>query len=89
MDETVVGETEKQMKNHCKVWRQSSYYFWMDWVLFLGQGAGPERVGGRPLRFRGKMERNTWVGKIPWRRKWESCPVFLPGELHGQRSLVG
>ena len=27
------------------------------------------------------------VGKIPWRRKWESCPVFPPGELHGQRSL--
>ena len=27
------------------------------------------------------------VGKIPWRRKWK--PVFLPGEFHGQRSLVG
>ena len=21
-----------------------------------------------------------WVGKIPWRRKWQSTPVFLPGE---------
>ena len=29
-----------------------------------------------------------WVGKIPWRRKWQSTPVFLPGESHGQRSLV-
>ena len=29
------------------------------------------------------------VGKNPWRRKWQSTPVFLPGESHGQRSLVG
>ena len=31
----------------------------------------------------------SWVGKIPWRRKWQPTPVFLPGESHGQRSLVG
>ena len=24
-----------------------------------------------------------------WRREWQSTPVFLPGEFHGQRSLVG
>ena len=29
------------------------------------------------------------VWKIPWRRKWQSTPVFLPGKFHGQRSLVG
>ena len=29
------------------------------------------------------------VGKIPWRRKWQRTPVLLPGESHGQRSLVG
>ena len=29
------------------------------------------------------------TGKIPWRRKWQTAPVFLPGELHGQRSLAG
>ena len=32
---------------------------------------------------------HPWVGKIPWRRKWQPTPVFLPGEFHGQRSLVG
>ena len=32
---------------------------------------------------------DPWVGKIPWRRKWQSIPVFLPGESHGQRSLAG
>ena len=31
---------------------------------------------------------NPWVGKIPWRRKWPPTPIFLPGESHGQRSLV-
>ena len=35
----------------------------------------------------------TWVRflgwEFPWRRKWQPTPVFLPGESHGQRSLVG
>ena len=30
-----------------------------------------------------------WVRKVPWRRAWRPPPVFLPGESHGQRSLVG
>ena len=32
---------------------------------------------------------HPWVGKIPWRRAWQPAPVFLPGESHGQRNLVG
>ena len=31
---------------------------------------------------------DPWVGKIPWRREWLPTSVFLPGEFHGQRSLV-
>ena len=38
---------------------------------------------GRRRRF------NSWVRKIPWRRKWQLTPVFLPGKSHGQRSLEG
>ena len=51
---------------------------------FPGGSDGRESASsaGRP-RF------NPWVGKIPCRRKWQPTPVFLPGELHGQRSLVG
>ena len=30
----------------------------------------------------------SWVGKIPWRRKWQPTPVFLPGKSHGRQSLV-
>ena len=29
------------------------------------------------------------VGEIPWRKAWQTTPVFLPGESHGQKSLVG
>ena len=32
---------------------------------------------------------HPWVGKIPWRRKWQPIPVFLPGESHGQKNLAG
>ena len=32
---------------------------------------------------------NPWVRRFPWRRKWQPIRVFLPGESHEQRSLVG
>ena len=32
---------------------------------------------------------NPWVRNIPWRRKQQPTRVSLPGEAHGQRSLVG
>ena len=33
---------------------------------------------------------DPWTRKILWNRKWQpNTPVFLPGEFHGQRSLVG
>ena len=35
------------------------------------------------------LSKDPWVGKVPWRRKWQPTPVFLPGKPHGQRSLAG
>ena len=32
---------------------------------------------------------NPWVGKIPWRSKWQPTLVLLPGKSHGHRSLAG
>ena len=32
---------------------------------------------------------HPWMRKTPWRRTWHPTPVFLPGESHGRRSLVG
>ena len=31
---------------------------------------------------------DPWVRNIPWKRKWQPSPLFLPGKSHGQRSLV-
>ena len=32
---------------------------------------------------------DPWVRKILWRTEWQSTPLFLPGESHGQKNLVG
>ena len=31
---------------------------------------------------------DLWVSKVSWRREWQSSPVVLPGESHGQRGPV-
>ena len=36
----------------------------------------------------GRLRLGPWVGKIPWRSARQPTPGFLPGEFHGQRSLV-
>ena len=36
-----------------------------------------------------RPELDPCVGKIPWKKKWQPTPVFLPGASHGWRSLVG
>ena len=54
-------------------------------------------VSGFPSGIRGKEAAclcrrsgfDCWVGMIPWSRKWQPTPVFLPEKFHGQRSLVG
>ena len=47
-------------------------------------------LSGRESTCQGRIHGfNPWVGKIPWRRKWQPTPVFLAGKSHGQKSLVG
>jgi len=36
-----------------------------------------------------KGDAGSIPGKIPWRRKWQPTPIFLPGKFHGRRSLAG
>ena len=58
---------------------------------------GPGEQGGLPWWLSGKEPAcqcrrcrfNLWVRKIPWRRKWQPTPVFLPGKSRGQRSPAG
>ena len=82
-----VGSTSSDVSNHGskiqrrKKSRKSQKESWIcciPWWL-----SGKESTGSyRRCRF------NPCVGKIPWRRKWQPTPVFLPEEFHKQRSLV-
>ena len=59
-------------------------------LLLLGLPSGT--IGKEPISQYRRHKRfgfHPWVGKIPWSRKWQSTPVFLPGESHEQRSLAG
>ena len=56
------------------------------WALPGGASGSEPSCQSRRHKRRGF---SPWVGKIPWRRKWQPTPVFLPGESHGQRSLAG
>ena len=42
-----------------------------------------------PLRSSRRPGFDLWVRRIPWRRKRQPTPVFLPGKSHGQRNLRG
>ena len=66
---------------------------WLKWL------SSSSNINSSPVGARGKepacqcrrLKRqwlSPWVGKITWRRKWHPTSVFLPGEFHGQRSLV-
>ena len=65
-------------------------------LAFLLIEVTPDGVGGFPGGSDGKestcnagdLGSIPWVGKIPQRRAWQPTPIFLPGEFHGQRSLV-
>ena len=77
--------------------RSHAYHQLSNWTLNLPpdkEGSG--LPGGAVVKEsacqcrRGKrLVFNPWVGKIPWRRKWQPTPAFLPGESHERRSLVG
>ena len=47
----------------------------------------PSGVSGKEPTCQGRRHKrhwfNPWVGKMPWRRKWQPTPEFLPGESHG------
>ena len=57
----------------------------MTWASQMTQGVR------KPPANAGNIKRHgfdPWIGKIPWRMAWQLTPEFLPGEFHGQRSLV-
>ena len=62
-------------------------YWWATSICGL-----PRRLSGKEPCQRRRSKRhdfNPWVGKVSWRREWQPTPIFLPGNFHGQGSLVG
>ena len=53
---------------------------------WASHGAGGKEATCQCRRHK-KCRFDPLVGKIPWRRKWQPTPVFLPGEPQGQTSL--
>ena len=73
----LISETGSHFRIH--IWVMHMYPLWASLIAQAVKNlpAMQKRLGFHP-----------WVGKIPWRRKWQPTPVFLPGESQGQRSLV-
>ena len=62
-------------------------YLWFEGLLPNSASLVAQRVKRLPAVRETQV--HPWVGKIPWRRKWQPTPVLLPGKFHGRRSLVG
>ena len=56
-------------------------------MAFPGGSSGKEHPCKCTIHSRLRLD--SWVGKIPWSRKWQTTPAFLSGESYGQRSLAG
>ena len=54
---------------------------------YHGASLGAQAVKNLPQCGRHSFE--PWIGKVPWRRKWQPASVFWLGEFHEQRSLAG
>jgi len=91
--------TEKDAESHQTDWRvYSSVGYWVVYTEEFGLPQWWSKHYLKLLRWLSAKESTSqgrrlkfypWVGKIPWRRKWQPTPVFLPGKSQGQRSLVG
>ena len=49
----------------------------------------PGGSGAKDLSAMQETGFDPWVREMPWRRKWQPTPTFLPGKSHGQRGLAG
>ena len=92
-DTCVLGKSSNRSKLRC-FWitepEVNPGFFTPKLLMFLLRLGLPWWLRGQSVCLhRGRPGFDPWVGKIPWRRKWQPTPVCLPGESHGRRSLVG
>ena len=62
--------------------------FDLSYVEFMSfPGGASDKESAYQCRRCKRQRFDPWIGKIPWRRAWQTTPVFLSRESHGQRSL--
>ena len=97
---SLMGKTARSSQTGGKVSQVGITGRWSGGLqLSVCLGNWEEQLGllGLPLWLRSKESTcqcrrcgfDPWVGKIPWKRKWQPTPVFLPEKFYGQRSPVG
>ena len=64
-------------------------YFWAQLFILCFPVGTRGKESTCQYRRHKRHEFDPWVERTPWRKKWQPTLVFLPGEFHGQRSLVG
>ena len=86
----MVVQLGKFAKNYLEQVKSCKVSDFIAWKLYLST-IFKSFLGGSDGSLPAKQETqfDPWVWKIPWRREWLPTPVFLPGEFHGQRNLVG
>ena len=87
------GDAAKPLTVHRVVRSAAIEKPWLDryrdrWILIHIKGLPWWLSGKEPACQCRRHGFHLWVGKIPWRRKWQPTPVFLSGKSHGQRSLA-
>ena len=83
------GKREGKTANICQtVTMSDGFYIFIDFLRFTEGLPGVSDSKSICLQC-GRPGFDPWVGKVPWRRKWQSTPVLLPGKAHGWRNLVG
>ena len=79
--------TQVNLKHWEENLRKSYLHLW--WWQSIAQASLMTQVGKNPPANADMRHRfDPSVRKMPWRRKWQLTPVFLPRKYHGQRSLV-
>ena len=94
---------DKAMEWHYNFWKlwtaniivrllRSKYHHFISLIggLLCGKTRLPRWPSGKGSAGQCRRHRfDPGIGQIPWKRKWQPTPVFLPGKFHGQKSLVG
>ena len=73
-------------KKKTNKWERGRFVLWIFCSFYLGL-PGDSVIKNLPANAGGRCGFSLWSRKIPWRRKWQPTPVFLPGVSHGQRNL--